>query len=133
VLPLAGLRAVTDTIREARLGIATGQDSTGAVVVTQVLPGGAAEEAGVKSGDAILAIGDLPLTDPNFGPRFRERFGKEEGQALPIQVRRNGQTLTLNGKVRLVPRVETHLDIDQGAPAKAARVREGIFKGTTGP
>src|SRR5207344_548752 len=42
VLPLAGLKIVSDTIREARLGISAGQDSSGAVVVRQVLPGGAA-------------------------------------------------------------------------------------------
>ena len=131
VLPLAGLRVVTDTVREARLGIATAQDSAGNIRVTQVVPGGAAQEAGVKSGDVLLALGALPLTDPNFGPRFRELFGKEEGQPLPIQVRRNGQTMTLNGKVRLVPRVENRLEIDQGAPEKAARVREGLFKGMT--
>jgi len=131
VLPLAGLRVVTDTVREARLGIATAQDSGGNIRVTQVVPGGAAQEAGVKSGDVLLALGALPLTDPNFGPRFRELFGKEEGQPLPIQVRRNGQTMTLNGKVRLVPRVENRLEIDQGAPEKAARVREGLFKGMT--
>jgi predicted metalloprotease with PDZ domain len=131
VLPLAGLRVVTDTVREARLGIATAQDSAGNIRVTQVVPGGAAQEAGVKSGDVLLALGALPLTDPNFGPRFRELFGKEEGQPLPIQVRRNGQTMTLNGKVRLVPRVENRLEIDQGAPEKAARVREGLFRGMT--
>src|SRR6185437_4325871 len=48
VLPLAGLRVATDTIREARLGISASQDSTGGVVIRQVMPGGAAEEAGVK-------------------------------------------------------------------------------------
>ena len=131
VLPLAGLRVVTDTIREARLGISTAQDSTGAVVVTQIMPGGAAEEAGVKTGDVILALGDLSVTDPNFGSRFRERFGKQDGQPLPIQVRRTGQTLTLNGKVRVVPRAENRLEIDPAAPEKAVRVREGLFKGVT--
>jgi predicted metalloprotease with PDZ domain len=131
VLPLAGLRVVTDTVREARLGIATAQDSAGNIRVTQVVPGGAAQEAGVKSGDILLALGALPLTDPNFGPRFRELFGKEEGQPLPIQVRRNGQTMTLNGKVRVVPRAENRLEIDPGAPEKAVRVREGLFKGMT--
>jgi len=100
--------------------------------VSQVLPGGVAEEAGVRAGDALLALGDIAITDPDFGPRFRQRFGKDEGQALPIQVRRDGQTLTLNGKVQLVPRVENRLELDQGASPKAVRVREGIFKGMTG-
>jgi predicted metalloprotease with PDZ domain len=132
VLPLAGLRMVQDTVREARLGIATAMDSAG-IVVTQVQPGGAAEAAGVKSGDVLLALGDIPVTDPTFGQKFRERFGKEDGQVLPIRVRRDTQTVTLNGKVRLVARVEGRLAPDSSASAKAARVRQGIFTGTTGP
>ena len=72
-------------------------------------------------------------TDADFGPKFRARFGKEDGQALPIQVERAGQRLTLNGKVRLVSRVESRLEIDPAAPPRAVRVREGILKGTTGP
>jgi S1-C subfamily serine protease len=98
-----------------------------------VLPGSPGEEAGVRRGDILLSLGDVAITDEDFGPKFRARFGKEDGQPLPIQVERDGQRLTLNGKVRLVPRVDTRLEIDPAAPAKATRVREGIFKGTTGP
>jgi predicted metalloprotease with PDZ domain len=133
VLPLAGLRVATDTILEPRIGLASGLDSTGKVVVRDVQPGSAGEEAGVRSGDILLALGDIAITDEDFGPKFRARFGKEDGQALPIQVERDGQRLTLNGKVRLVQRMESRLEIDPAAPAKANRVREGIFKGTTGP
>ena len=101
-------------------------------MVRQILPGGAAEEAGVKAGDVLVAIGDIAITDPDFGSKFRERYGKEEGKPLPIQVRRAGQTMTLTGTVRLVPRVESHLAVDEAASPKAVRVREGIFKGATG-
>jgi len=132
LLPLAGLRVASDTIREARLGLAAGQDSAGSVVIRQVLPGGTAEEAGAKVGDVLVSLGDIAITDPDFGPKFRERFGKEEGKPLPIQVRRGGQIMTLTGKVRLVPRVENRLASDDAAPPKAVRVREGIFRGTVG-
>jgi S1-C subfamily serine protease len=131
LLPLAGLQVVSDTLREARLGLSAGQDSSGAVVVRQVLPGGSAEEAGLKAGDVLLALGDIPISDPDFGPKFRQRFGQEEGQALPIKVRRDGQTMTLTGKVRLVPRIESRLAVESTAAPKAARVRDGIFKGVT--
>ncbi|MDQ3136183.1 MAG: PDZ domain-containing protein [Gemmatimonadota bacterium] len=132
-LPLAGLRAVSDTIREPRLGLAAGRDSAGAIVVIQVLPGGAAQEAGVRTGDVLLALGEVAITDPEFGIKFRERFRTAEGQPLPIQIRREGQTQTLNGTVRMAARVESRLELDRGASAKAVRIREGIFKGTTGP
>jgi predicted metalloprotease with PDZ domain len=133
LLPLVGIRVVTDTAHEARLGVSAGQDSSGAVVVRQVQPGGSAEEAGVKAGDVLLALGDISITDPDFGPKFRQRFGKAEGQPLTIQVRRNGQTMTLNGKVRLVARIESRLAIDSSASPKAVRVRDGILKGVVGP
>jgi predicted metalloprotease with PDZ domain len=132
VLPLAGLRLAQDTIREPRLGIATDLDTAGGVIVTQVQPGSVAEEAGVRAGDVLLALGDIPVTDPTFGQKFRERFGKDEGQPLPIRVRRDGQPVMLNGKVRLVARVQGRLEMDPAASEKAVRVREGIFKGTTG-
>jgi predicted metalloprotease with PDZ domain len=129
VLPLAGLRMVADTIREPRLGLAAGQDSSGAVVVMEVVPGGAAEAAGVHPGDVLLSLGDIPINDPNFGPKFRERFAKDSGQTLPIQVKRNGQVVALSGKVQFVPRVQQRLALDPSAPEKAVRIRDGILKG----
>ena len=132
VLPLAGIRAVADTMHEARLGIATALDSTGGIVIREVEPGSAADEAGVKSGDVLLRLGGIAVTDSTFGEQFRARFGKEDGQPLPIEVRRDGRDVALNGKVRLVARVETRLTVDSAASAKAARVRAGIFGGRTG-
>jgi predicted metalloprotease with PDZ domain len=132
LLPMAGIRIAVDTTQEARLGLAAGQDSSGAVVVREVQPGGSAEEAGLKAGDVLVSLGDIPITDQNFAARFRERF-KQEGQPLPIQVKRDGQTLTLNGKVHLVPRVQGRLAFDSTASPKAVRVRDGILKGVVGP
>ena len=101
----------------------------GAVLVTQVLPGSAAEAAGLRSGDVLLRLGELSITDPDFGEQYRARFRHAEGQALPIVIRRAGQTITLNGEVRLVTRIEQHLSIDPTAPEKAVRVRRGILHG----
>ena len=98
ILPRAGLRQASDTIREPRVGLAAGQDSTGAIVVQNVQPGGAAQEAGVKAGDQLIALGDVAITDPDFGTAFRARFGKNEGDSLPIRVRRGADTLTLHAR-----------------------------------
>jgi predicted metalloprotease with PDZ domain len=129
VLGLAGIRMATDTIREPRLGLATAQDSTGAIVVEQLTPGGVAQEAGVKPGDRLLALGDIAIDNPDFGKAYRERFGKNEGDSLPILVRRGTDTLTLHGKVRLVARTENRLETDPSASEKAVRIRNGIMKG----
>lgn len=128
ILPLAGMMMAADTVRDPRLGIATNADSSG-IVVNGVIPGGAAEAAGVRAGDRLLAIGDLPVIDPDFGPAFRSRYGKDDGAPLPIKVLRGSDTLTLNGKVILVARVERRIEIDPAASAKAVRIRNGILKG----
>jgi predicted metalloprotease with PDZ domain len=132
VLPRAGLQQVSDTVREPRVGLASAQDSAGAIVVKEVQPGGVAQEAGVKAGDQLLALGDVAIMDPDFGTAFRARFGKNEGDSLPIRVLRGTDTLTLHGTVRLVARVETRLAADPKASEKAKRVRSGIFTGATG-
>jgi predicted metalloprotease with PDZ domain len=131
ILPLAGMRVRSDTVREPRLGIQTTADSSG-IVVAGLLPGGVAQEAGVKVGDQLLSLGALSVTDPDFGPAFRTRFGKQEGAPLPIKVRRGGDTLTLNAKVRLAVRVELLIEADPTANAKAVRIRNGILKGAAG-
>jgi hypothetical protein len=79
-----------------------------------------------------LALGDVPLTNPDFGPAFRARYGKEEGAPLPIKVRRGTDTLTLTAKVRLAARVERRIEADPAAGPKAVRIRTGILKGITG-
>ncbi|HEX2219010.1 MAG TPA: PDZ domain-containing protein [Gemmatimonadales bacterium] len=130
ILPRAGLRMVSDTLREPQVGLATIQDSAGGILVERVLPGGVAEAAGVKEGDQLIALGDVEIMDPGFAAAFRERFGMSEGDSLSIRVRRGADTLTLNGVVRLITRVETRLDVDPNASEKATRIRSGIFKGT---
>jgi predicted metalloprotease with PDZ domain len=130
VLPRAGLRQVADTVREPRVGLASGQDSSGAIVVREVQPGGVAQEAGVKPGDRLIALGDVAIMDPDFGTAFRARFGKNEGDSLPIRVLRGSDTLTLHGTVRLIARVESRLAADPNASEKAKQVRNGIFTGT---
>jgi predicted metalloprotease with PDZ domain len=131
VLPLAGLRLVTDTLREPLIGIDWVRDSTGAVVVSHVDSGSTAAEGGVKPGDALIALGGVALHSAEFGPAFLSGFGKSEGDSLPIQVRREGQSLTLSGRLRLGIREELRLEPMPAATPKAARIRSGIFRGVT--
>ena len=128
-LKLAGLRLAADTMREPRLGLAGAPDSAG-VRVTAVQPGGAAETAGVRMGDILVALGDVAITDPNFGPAYRARFKDAEGQDFSIKVRRGADTLSLTAKVRLIEQVNAHVELDAGASPKAIKVRSGILTGT---
>ncbi|MDQ3950391.1 MAG: PDZ domain-containing protein, partial [Gemmatimonadota bacterium] len=130
ILPVAGLRAVRD--QQPRLGIFTTADSAG-IRITQLEPGGAAAEAGVREGDYLLAVGDVLVTDPEFGARFRERFARaREGSPITLRVRRVAQTLNLSARLRFSPGAYRIVP-DNNASEKARRIRDGILQGRTTP
>ncbi|MFL5505521.1 MAG: PDZ domain-containing protein [Gemmatimonadales bacterium] len=121
VLPLAGLRFV----REPRLGVGTREDSTG-VWVESLVPGSAAELAGLEVGDQLLKVGDVEITNQEFGPPFRARYASAEGQTITIMVKRGGETKSLPAKIRFAV---SKIEEDPTANAKAVRIREGLLKG----
>lgn len=131
VLPLAGLKVKVDTTREPRIGVFTAFDSTStAVRVTELEEGGAAAEGGVKVGDILVSIGDITVNE-GFGPRFRGRYGRAEGQSIPVKVVRDGKEMTLSIKVRMTISTQQRLIFDANASPKARRVRTGILTGLT--
>ena len=131
ILPLAGLRLRSDTTYLPRLGINTQVDSAGTHVI-QVVPGGAAAAAGLQAGDILLSLGTVAVNgEPSF-QQYRETYTGQDGADLPIIVIRDGQQVTLAGKVRAVANVTTQLVPDPAASPKAARIRTGIFHGQTG-
>ncbi|MBI2535635.1 MAG: M61 family metallopeptidase, partial [Gemmatimonadetes bacterium] len=69
ILPLAGLRFQADTTRVPRLGTTTSVDSVG-VRVTAVTPSSSAADAGVRSGDYLVKVGDVSVGEADFGPVF---------------------------------------------------------------
>ena len=130
VLRLVGLQSRTDTLREPRLGVSTATDSTG-VRVTDVAPGGAASAAGLRSGDRVVSIGDVAITnDDSFGD-FRTRYAGTTLASLPLVVRRGTETSTLQLPVRLFTRVVVRVLPIAGALEKAVRIRNAIMKGST--
>lgn len=132
ILPLAGLKLKVDSLKEPRVGVFTAMDSAGkSVNVTELEPGGAAEEAGVKVGDALLSIGDIAVNE-GFGPRFRIRYGRAEGQSISIRVQRGAETIVLTMKVRVTVSTQQRVTFDAAASPRAMRVRRGILAGVTG-
>ncbi|HJR62809.1 MAG TPA: hypothetical protein VJ803_03845 [Gemmatimonadaceae bacterium] len=131
ILPLAGMRLLTDTAREIRLGITTVPDPGGGVLVTSVDPEGTMGAAGVEPGDYLITIGDIPVDDEGFAERFRAAFEGQPGAPLPIVVRRDGQELVLTGRIQVETRLEPRLAPDPSAGEKAVRIRAGILRGET--
>lgn len=131
ILPLAGLRMAADSVREPRLGVSTMADSAGARVM-QVEAGSAAADAGIQPGDLLTSIGEILITDADFGNRFRSRYMETAGGSpatVRAVVRRGAQTLTLQLPLRFSTRVTQHIAVDPQASPKAVRVRNGILKG----
>jgi predicted metalloprotease with PDZ domain len=128
--PLAGISLRADSIREIRLGVNTLADSSRVYVVNTV-PGSPAAQAGIRPGDQLVKVGDIEVKDEGFGSIFRARYASAEGTRIPVVVRRNDADVTIQVAVRRDLVVNIGLEWDSQAGAKAARIRNGILKGTT--
>jgi predicted metalloprotease with PDZ domain len=129
ILPMAGLRVRQQQV--PRLGILTSVDPNG-VLVANVQEGSSAAAAGVKVGDYLISVGDIPVEDQQFGAALRAKYrDSAAGLAMPIKVRRGAEVLTLPGKLQFGAG-EAVLEPDPNASAKAGRIRNGILKGTVG-
>lgn len=130
VAPLAGLRFVADSISEPRIGVSMIDREGGETVVTGVVPGSAAADAGIRVGDLLVSVGSIPA-GPSFGAAFRLAYGRRIGEKVPVAVRREGREVTLSLEVRAAVRVEQRLEFDRRASLKAARIRNGLLRGVT--
>jgi hypothetical protein len=79
--------------RLPRLGIMPDYDSKDGLVVADVIPGGAAEKAGVKKGDRIVEIGGRPVKDVTG--YMAEMARQKPGQEFELNVVRDGKPMTL--------------------------------------
>jgi serine protease Do len=82
-------------------------DAKGALVAN-VTPGAPADEAGMKPGDVIVAVGGKPLGDSRRLPTLVA--GLEPGKTVPIAVLRGGTKRTLRVKVGEIPGEEPPSD-----------------------
>jgi signal transduction histidine kinase len=74
-------------------------DALGQGLVLDVIPGGGAEAAGVRAGDAVLAVNGVPLR--LSGAMTRPPAGLQVGQIATLGIERDGRRLELD--VPLVP------------------------------
>ena len=133
MLALGGFRFIADSARVPRIGVSTAPDSLG-IVVTSVVPGSAAGDAGVATGDYLIRVGTIEVTSPAFGQLFRTRYASAAaGTPIEIVIRRAGETRTLASDLRFGQVVNYAVRADPNAGPKAVRIREGILRGETQP
>jgi carboxyl-terminal processing protease len=94
VPPAEAAAARAERIGQAALGLRLGPGRRGAVVVTQLLPGSAAAEAGVVAGDEVLAIDGVPVGAADLALAALLLDGPE-GTAAVLRLRRAGRLLTV--------------------------------------
>jgi predicted metalloprotease with PDZ domain len=129
VLALAALRFESDTVREPRLGIATGSDTAG-VKVTQVASTGAAAVAGVRVGDRLISIGSVRIANDDSLATFRTRYAGTTLTSLPLALIRGAQAITVQLPVRLSTTPRTRVLPLANASSKALAIRHGILTGS---
>ena len=76
-----------------------------------------------------LRIGDIPVSDPDFGARYRARYARSEGQTVPVVIKRGGADRTVTMPVRSRLRTVETIVTDRNASPKAMRIRSGILRG----
>jgi predicted metalloprotease with PDZ domain len=130
ILPLAGLQLLTDSLRIPVLGIAMSAQSEARIVAVD--SGSTAAEAGVRPGDELIRVEDIPGNAPDLGMRVRAKYLGASNVIVPITVRREGRQLSLAAPLHFEYRLKWRITELPGASAKAARVRAGILHGTTG-
>ncbi len=131
VLPLAGMKLVVDTVRIPVLGVTTAADS-GGLVVRAVAPGSTADDAGMRSGDYLLSVNGMLVTERRFVARLREMLGTRAGARVTFDVQRGDQIVELVGALQVDERFSMRVSADPAAPAKAVRIRSALLHGPTG-
>lgn len=106
VLGYAGLSLGERREKSIRLGVSTAEDGK---KINAVLPGGAAEAAGLRAGDILVSVGDIKVTDAGWAAQFRKLYADRAGETIPLQVMRGEQPLTLNIQVRQVEQTSWEL------------------------
>lgn len=104
-------------------------------LIAEVLPGGPAEQAGLRAGDRVLQVnGVAPADAGQLRQMIRDSQAGGEARALSLQIERAGQTLSVNlhpvmTEVRgqRVPRIEAAL----GSMPATVEVSYGLVEGLT--
>jgi putative serine protease PepD len=83
-----------ETIQRAYLGVSTTDSSTPGAVVGSTTPGSPAAQAGIRAGDVIVAVGGTTVQTPDdVAAAIQDR---RPGERVTVEVRRDGQTQTLD-------------------------------------
>jgi predicted metalloprotease with PDZ domain len=129
VLALAGLQLQTIEHKRPTLGFSAGRDGNGMAIVDGVDMDGAAAEAGLRVGDAVLSWNGTEV------PRNLEAwlFSQKKIGILRLGIRRDEKNLNLEFRLGEITETLYRPVENPNASEKALRIREGLLRGTTQP
>ena len=133
VFPKAGLTVARESISNPFLGVNAQPGDSGKVVIQGVVPGSAAEAAGLAPGDVLLKVGEIDIrADEDWSVKFRSRYRGKSGSPLTLAITRGGQAMTLTTQVRERAAVSFTVSANAAPTAKQARIWRGLTTGSTG-
>jgi hypothetical protein len=127
VLLLAGSRLHAQP--PSGIGVAIEQAPDGRLVITQVLPGSPAANAGLAPGDVILGVDGVAVTTIPL-PEVPRRIAGPPGTRVALELRRAGHQPTRVTLVRaaLTPPSPPPAAVAAPAPVKSAGAPEGVLR-----
>jgi len=133
VFAKAGIAVTRKTQSTPFLGLNAQPSDSGKLVVQGVVPGSAAEAAGLEPGDVLLKVGEIETRpDEDWGVKFRDRYRGRAGAPLAISVTRGGRALNLSTQVRERSLVSFTLTPAPSPSPKQAKIWRGLATGSTG-
>src|SRR3989442_8082006 len=131
--PRPASRPIDGPLRHPSLASTPPPNDQGQRIVLGVVPGSAAERAGLQRGDVLVKVGDVAVR-PNAErtPEYRARYRGRAGQPLTLVVQRNGQTLNLATTVQERTATTFAPSLAPLPSAKQARLWKGLATGSTG-
>jgi serine protease Do len=93
------------------LAASLGIKSSDGAIVDQVTPDGPAQRAGLKAGDVVMTVNGKPVTSPT--ELTRQVAFSQPGEALRLEVLRNGQRLQLTARAGVRPSEPTLARMEQ--------------------
>ncbi len=133
VFSKAGIAVARQTQSSPFLGVNAQPGDSSKLVVQGVVPGSAAEAAGLEPGDVLLKVGEIETRpDEDWRVKFRDQYRGQAGAPLEIGVTRAGRALSLSTTVRERTLVSFTLTPAPSPSAKQAKIWSGLATGSTG-
>jgi predicted metalloprotease with PDZ domain len=130
-LALAGMRYEADTIVEPLFGVEVAPSRDDRMIVRYVAPQSEADRSGIQAGDQLVRVGDVEVSDRDWGAEFKRVYAGRIGDPLTVAYVSGGREIESSVTVQASTRYTQRLVPEQAPSEKQAEIRRGIVRGVT--